>query len=138
MTANSIATKGIFWQTAGDWNRSILSIGKLPFELVLEGLDFLLLLKLLFGKRLAGHELVVFQLNGEKGAAFPALVRALIACLNQRYTALSLAGRTFNLHQHIYILHLFILMVKSSSRGGRYFGKKILWGTGSHARGKIL
>jgi hypothetical protein len=83
MIANSIAIKGMFWQTAGNRSRSELSIRKLPLELVLEGLDFLLLLKFLFGKRLAGHELIVFQLNGEKGAAFPALVRTLIACLKQ-------------------------------------------------------
>jgi hypothetical protein len=83
MIANSIAIKGMFWQTAGSRSRYGLSIRKLPFELVLEGLDFLLLLKFLFGKRRAGHELIVFQLNGEKSAAFPALVRALIVCLKQ-------------------------------------------------------
>jgi len=56
----------------------ILSSGELPVELVLEGLDFLLLLKLLFAEGFAGGELVFFEGDGEERAAFPALVRALI------------------------------------------------------------
>ena len=56
----------------------ILSSGELPVELVLEGLDFLLLLKLLFAEGFAGGEPVFFEGDGEERAAFPALVRALI------------------------------------------------------------
>jgi hypothetical protein len=57
----------------------LLSSWKLPFKLVLECLDFLLLLKFLFGEGFAGGELVFFKGDGEECAAFPAFVRALIA-----------------------------------------------------------
>ena len=61
----------------------ILSSGKLPVELVLEGLDFLLLLKFLFAEGFAGHEFIVFQRDGEELPALPAFVRAFIAWLDQ-------------------------------------------------------
>ncbi len=62
----------------------VLSSRKLSLELVLEGLDFLLLLQILFSQGFAGGEFIVFQHNGEEGTAFPAAVWALIAGLNQR------------------------------------------------------
>jgi len=67
----------------GGGTAPLLSTRKLPFELVLEGLDFLLLLKLLFGEGFAGHELIAFQHDSEKRPAFPALVWPLIVGLNQ-------------------------------------------------------
>jgi hypothetical protein len=61
-----------------------LSSRELPLELVLDGLDFLLLLKFLFTQGFAGFDLVIFQHDGEELPAFPAFVRALVAGLNQR------------------------------------------------------
>jgi len=55
------------------------SSGKLAFEFVLNGLNFLLLLKLLFTQRFAGCELIVLHFNGEESTAFPTTVRTLIA-----------------------------------------------------------
>jgi len=75
-----------------------LSSGELPVELVLEGLDFLLFLELLFAEGFAGGELVFFEGDGEEFAAFPALVRALVIGFNQRQAALGLAGGTFDFH----------------------------------------
>lgn len=57
----------------------VLSSWKLPLELVLEGLDFLLLLQFLFAEGFAGGEFIVFQRNGEEGTAFPAAVWTIIA-----------------------------------------------------------
>jgi hypothetical protein len=69
---------------ANGWELSrILSSGKLPVELVLDGLDFLLLLKFLFAERFAGHKFIVFQRNGEELPALPAFVWAFIAWLDQ-------------------------------------------------------
>jgi hypothetical protein len=61
-----------------------LSSRELPFELVLDGLDFLLLLKFLFTQGFTGFDLVIFQDDGEELPALPAFVRALVAGLNQR------------------------------------------------------
>ncbi len=76
----------------------ILSSGELPVELVLESLDFLLFLELLFAEGFTGGELVFFEGDSEEFAAFPALVRALVIGLNQRQAALRLAGRAFDFH----------------------------------------
>jgi len=96
MVTNSIAIKGMFWQTRRVG--SVLSIRKLPLELVLEGFDFLLLLQFLFGEGLAGRELVVFKRDGEERPAFPAAVWALIIGLNQRQAAVGLACGAFDFY----------------------------------------
>ena len=50
-----------------------------PFELVFQSFYFLLFIKFLLAKRLAGLELVVFHRDGKEPPAFPAPVWPLVA-----------------------------------------------------------
>ena len=75
-----------------------------------QGFYFLLSVKFLLAKGLAGLKLVILQHDGEELSAFPASVRTLVEWVGQRQATLGFTFGTFNFNYHSFDSLLYILV----------------------------